>query len=84
MPAVEAEPPGAAAERGVAGGAAEPAPTDLVAWVRAVNAAVRRAEAAAVEAEAAAAASGSWFSRTAACVDARDRACRVQRIGSLS
>ena len=84
-PAVEAEPPGAAAERGVAGGAAEPAPTDLVAWVRAVNAAVRRAEAAAVEAEAAAAASGSWFSRTAACVDARDRLSSAEdRVAELT
>ena len=83
-PAVEAD-PGAAAERGVAGVAAEPAPVDLVAWVRAVNAAVRRAEVAAGEAEAAAAAAGSWFSRTAACVDARDHLSSAQdRVAELT
>ena len=63
----------AAANEAVANVAGEPEPTDLAAWVRAVNAGVRRAEEAAGEAEAAAADTGSWFSRTAACVDARDR-----------
>ena len=58
---------------GAADDADEPEPADLAAWVRAVNAGVRRAEEAARAAEAAAASGGSWFSRMAACVDAHDR-----------
>lgn len=49
------------------------APANLAEWVRAVNAGVRAAEEAADEAEAAASGTGSWFGRTASCVNARDR-----------
>ena len=48
-------------------------PADLAAWVRAVNAGMTAAEEAAAAARTSAAGTGSWFTRTAACVDARDR-----------
>lgn len=46
-------------------------------WVRAVQAQVDAVEAAAGGAEAAAAGTGTWFSRTASCVDARDNLTRA-------
>ena len=83
--AADAEPP-ALADEAVADVAGEPEPTDLTAWVRAVNAGVRRAEEVAAEAEEAAADTGrSWFSRTVACVDARDRLSRAwERVKELT
>ena len=65
--------------------AAEPA--DLAEWVRAVNAGVAAAEEAAADAEAEAAGGGtrSWFARTAACVNARDRLARaLARVEALT
>ena len=65
--------------------AGEPEPTILTAWLRAVNAAVRRAEEAAAEAEKTAAATGSWFSLTTACLDARDRVSKAgKRVKELT
>ena len=46
---------------------------DFSRWVRQVNAAVAQVEQAANEAEQAAAGTGSWFSRSSACQNARDR-----------
>ena len=75
------------AETGVDTAAAAEAvePADLAAWVRAVNASLTAAEEAATVAQASAAGAGSWFARTAACVDARDRLTRaLARVEALT
>ena len=64
---------------------ATPEPANLAEWVRAVSAGVTAAEEAAGEAESAAAGTGSWFARTAACVNARDRLSNaLQRVERLT
>ena len=50
---------------------------DFAGWVRQVNAAVAEAERAAAEAEQAAAGSGSWFSRSSACLNAEGRVAQA-------
>ena len=50
---------------------------DFAGWVRQVNAAVAEAERAAAEAEQAAAGSGSWFSRSSACINADGRVAQA-------
>ena len=57
---------------------------DFVDWVGQINAAVAAAERAADEAERAAAGSGSWFSRSTACITAESRVSQaVVRVQSL-
>ena len=50
---------------------------DFAGWVRQINAAVAEAERAAAEAEQAAAGSGSWFSRSSACINAAGRVAQA-------
>ena len=58
---------------------------DFAGWVREINAAVADAERAAGEAEQAAAGSGSWFSRSSACINAEGRVSQaVVRVQGLT
>ena len=58
---------------------------DFAAWVGQINAAVAAAERAADEAERAAAGSGSWFSRSSACINAEGRVSQaVVRVQGLT
>ena len=94
----ETEPPAdvARAADGVAEATGEPAPSavvaaapepsgDFIGWVRAVDASMTDAERAVGAAEAAAAATGGWFSRTAACLAAEERmASALDRVAQLT
>ena len=58
---------------------------DFAGWVRQINAAVAAAERAADEAERAAEGSGSWFSRSTACINAAGRVSQaVNRVQGLT
>ena len=58
---------------------------DFAGWVRQINAAVAEAERAAAVAEQAAAGSGSWFSRSSACINAEDRVAQASvRVQNLT
>ena len=80
----EAEATGEPAPSAVVAAAPEPS-GDFIGWVRAVDASMTDAERAAGAAEAAAAATGGWFSRTAACLAAEERmASALDRVAQLT